>query len=242
MSDIHVSIAPETVFEFLGVHITNSILTTVLVTTVIVLTAIFISSRIQFVPGALQVVVETIIGTMNKLVENMSGSHSKEFFPYIMTFFIFILVSNLTGILPGVGTFGVTEGEKLIPLFRPPTADLNTTISLAMISVIMTQYLGLKHLGFKLHLKKYINLKSPIDAIVGFLEFLAEIAKLISFSFRLFGNVFAGEVLLTVILFLVPAFFPLPFLGLEIFAGFIQAVVFSILTLVFWSLAVQKTH
>jgi F-type H+-transporting ATPase subunit a len=127
---------------------------------------------------------------------------------------------------------------KFIPYFRAGTADLNTTIALALISVIATQVIGFKYLGLH-YMNKYINFKSPIDAFVGLLEAVSEISKIISFAFRLFGNIFAGEVLLAVIYFLLPILVPIPFLGLEIFVGTIQALVFTTLSLVFMNLATQ---
>ncbi len=127
-------------------------------------------------------------------------------------------------------------GTKFVPYFRAGTADLNTTIALAGISVVATQYFGFKALGGH-YLKKYFNFSSPIMTFVGLLELVLETAKIMSFAFRLFGNIFAGEVLLAVMMFLVPVIVPMPFYGLEIFVGMIQAVVFSMLSLVFFNLA-----
>lgn len=127
-------------------------------------------------------------------------------------------------------------GAKVIPLFRAGTADLNTTIALAAISVASTQYFGLKVLGSH-YWKKYFDFSSPIKAFVGILELILELAKIMSFSFRLFGNIFAGEVLLAVMMFLVPIIVPMPFYGLELFVGMIQGVVFAMLSLVFFNLA-----
>ena len=127
-------------------------------------------------------------------------------------------------------------GPKFVPLFRPATADLNTTLALALISMSLVQFFGVKYqkMGY---FKKFLDISSPIAFIVGILELVSEFAKVISFSFRLFGNIFAGEVLLSVILALVPVVIPMPFYGLEIFVGFIQAVVFSILSLAFFNMA-----
>jgi len=129
-------------------------------------------------------------------------------------------------------------GPEFVPYLRAGTADLNTTIALALISIIATQVIGIKFLGIH-YFKKYVNFKGPIDAFVGMLETVSEISKIISFSFRLFGNVFAGEVLLAVIYYLLPVIVPIPFLGLEIFVGAIQAFVFATLSLVFMNLATQ---
>jgi len=129
------------------------------------------------------------------------------------------------------------HASVFVPLFRASTADLNTTIALALISVGMTQYYGVAYLGLS-YFTKFLNFKQgPIFTFVGLLEIISELAKIISFAFRLFGNIFAGEVLLAVIAYLLPLIAPVPFLGLEIFVGFIQALVFAMLTLVFINMA-----
>ena len=129
-----------------------------------------------------------------------------------------------------------------IPLFRSPTADLNTTLALAIIGMGMLQYWGMKALGGFTYLGKFFTLKDPVSMFVGILEFISEAGKVISFSFRLFGNIFAGEVLLVIIGSLIPVIAPLPFIGLEIFVGFIQALVFSMLLAVFLSIATTEAH
>ncbi|MBW7944299.1 F0F1 ATP synthase subunit A [Patescibacteria group bacterium] len=128
------------------------------------------------------------------------------------------------------------EHAELVPLLRAGTADLNMTIALGLISVGLTQYYGLKYLSLG-YLKKYINFSSPINFAVGLLEIILEFAKVVSFAFRLFGNIFAGEVLLAVISFLVAVIAPMPFYGLELFVGFIQALVFSMLSVVLFNMA-----
>jgi len=118
-------------------------------------------------------------------------------------------------------------------------ALLPILLALAITAVLLVNIMGVRATGFGAHMRKFFTLKSPVDFFVGILEFIAEFAKIVSFSFRLFGNVFAGEVLLAITAFLVPFFIPVPFLMLEVFVGFIQALVFSMLTMVFISLAVQ---
>ncbi len=135
-----------------------------------------------------------------------------------------------------VETAGGTK-EKLTPLFRGPTADLNTTLALALIAVVAVQYYGIASLGSKMYLSKFFNFTNPIYFYVGILELISETSRVISFAFRLFGNIFAGEVLIAVIAFLIPLIVPLPFMGLEVFVGFIQALVFAMLTAVFLSVA-----
>jgi F-type H+-transporting ATPase subunit a len=184
--------------------------------------------------------VEGVLGMM----EPVFGSRKKaeKYLPWIATFFILILLSNWLGLFPGVGSIIVKGEHGSAPLLRAPASDLNFTIALAIISVIIINYFGIKVLGLKLHLKKFFDFRSPIKFFIGILELVSEIAKIISFSFRLFGNVFAGEVLLTIIVFLVPYFIPLPFLMFEVFVGFMQAFVFSMLTMVFIAMAISHAE
>jgi len=161
----------------------------------------------------------------------------RKIFIVSLTFFVFILVPNWLGILPGIGSVGFYEEGKFIPFFRSPNSDLNMTLSLAILSVLLAQYYGIQQLGFSHYLKKFLNLKSPSGFFIGILELIGEFAKVISFSFRLFGNVFAGEVLLITISALMPLIAPLPFIFLEFFVGLIQALIFAILTAIFIKVA-----
>jgi len=149
------------------------------------------------------------------------------------------------GLLPGAGTVGVHEIKEgktiLVPFIRSASADLNTTLAISLIAVFFVHFMGISAIGIVRYGKKFLvnPFKKPyfIGTFVGVLELISEIAKIISFSFRLFGNVFAGEVLLIVMLNLVPYIMPLPFLFLEVFVGFVQALVFAMLTLVFLKMA-----
>jgi len=183
------------------------------------------------------------------MIDDVTGNRKQtyQFFPLIATIFIFIIVSNWLGLFPGFGSIGFFEtvnsvsGEEhtaFVSFLRSANSDLNTTLALAMISVFATQIFGILALGVFKYGKKFINFSSPISFFVGILELIGELAKMISFSFRLFGNIFAGEVLLVVIMTLAPFIAPIPFFGLELFVGFIQALVFSMLTLVFLKVAV----
>ena len=282
MSSLHISISAETIFHIGPLAVTNSMLTGIIVTMLIILFAVSAKSSLKPLskPSKFQSLVELIVESLNSLIEGIAGKGKKLklFGPFIISFFIFILLNNWIGLLPGVGTIGILEKETettieevattpanqetedadietskeqeateenahveeskgtFVPIFRPATADLNTTLALALISIAMVQIFGVKFQKLS-YFKKYFNLSSPINFVVGILELVSEIAKIISFSFRLFGNIFAGEVLLTVILFLVPVIIPMPFYGLEIFVGFIQSIVFSILSLVFFNMA-----
>ena len=168
-------------------------------------------------------------------------------FPLAATLFLFILLSNWVGLLPGMGTVGLHHGEHaIIPFIRSGSADLNTTLALSFVVVFSIQFIGIASIGVVKYGKKFLvsPLKKPyiIGSFVGVLELLSEITRMISFSFRLFGNVFAGEVLLMVMLHLVPYILPLPFLIIEVFVGFIQAAVFALLTLVFIKMATLESE
>ncbi len=243
MSTLHISISAEPIFHVGSLTITNSMLTTWIVTGILILLVYLFSRQIKATgrPGRLQSFIEFIIEGLSGIVESMVGkAKTKIFFPLIGTFFIFILFSNWSGLLPGAGTIGF-HGELhgasvFIPYFRAPTADINTTLALGLISMIMVQFFGLRYLGVG-YLKKFFNFSSPINFFVGVLELLSDVSKIISFAFRLFGNIIAGEILLLVMGFLVPVLGPTPFIGLELFVGFIQALVFMMLSTVFINMA-----
>lgn len=235
-----ISLAAEPIFHFWGFKITNSLLSTWIVIGLLFLLVFLINKNAKLIPSGLQNFFEKILEAMYDLCVSVAGPKAPVFFPLVFTFFLFILLANWFGLLPGVGSIGFYEKihgkEVFVPLFRAATSDLNTTIALALISMFAVQYYGFKFHKFS-YFKKFLNFKSPIMFFVGILELVSDISKIISFSFRLFGNVFAGEVLLMVIAFLIPVAGTLPFFGLELFVGFIQALVFSMLTLVFLNVA-----
>lgn len=283
MSSLHISLSAEPVAHIAGLTITNSILTSLVVSALIVTFAFAAKASLKTSgkPTKFQALVEFIVESFRNMVRGVAESDRKVeiFTPVILSFFMFIIMNNWFGLLPGVGTIGFKEEPKevrlvtsvhaseevapvanesetsiqgaetspesstpkrkeavFVPYFRAGTADLNTTIALALISVVLTQVYGVYFQ--KMHyFGKYINFSSPINFFVGLLETVLELAKVMSFAFRLFGNIFAGEVLLAVMMFLVPLVIPMPFYGMEIFVGFIQALVFSMLSLVFFSMA-----
>ena len=311
MSSLHISISAEPIYHIGDFVITNSMFTSVIVSALIIAFALAANAAVKHQngkPTRFQVFVEFIIESLHNLVQGITENKAKTalFFPLIATFFIFILVNNWVGLLPGVGTVGfleeeagastehvdtrfkvqastpavedhgieatgtmeagspvqegtdedhaaesgVAEGEAVeehgagpvfVPYLRAATADLNTNIALALISVTMTQIWGVKFLKLS-YFKKYIDISNPINFFVGMLELILELAKIVSFAFRLFGNIFAGEVLLAVIAFLIPVIAPMPFYGMELFVGFIQALVFSMLSLVFFNMATMGHH
>lgn len=256
---MHISLAAERIFSLFGLPITNSMLMTWLAMLILVIVAYLAGRRPQLVPGKLQNLLESILEFFFNLVNSIlqDKTLSYQVFPIVATFFLLIVLSNWLGLLPGVGPIGYfheVHGEVVLtPLFRPTNADINSTLSWAIISVVVTQFFGVMMLGLGQHVSKYVNLngllsfkfEGLIHFFVGILELFSEISKMISFSFRLFGNIFAGEVLLTVMAFLVPFIAPLPFYFLELFVGLVQGVVFATLTLVFIKVAVtshEHTH
>lgn len=212
--------------------------------------AVRLGLRTSGKPTGLQNVLEIIVEGWLSIMDGVTGDRalSKRFFGIIVTIFLFVLVSNWAGLIPGVGSIGVTsahaEGEHggLTHIFRPGTSDLSTTLVLAIIAVVATQVQGIRACGVWGYLRRFINFHSPVLFLVGLLEMVLEFAKIFSFGFRLFGNIFAGEVLLAVIISLVPFIAPMPFYGLEIFVGLIQATVFAMLTLVFFKMATVEAH
>ena len=238
---MHISITPETLFHLGPLTVTNTLLTAWLVVIVVALGAIVFSLTLKRMPSRFQTAVESVIDGLLGFFETIAGSREcrKRFFPIVATIFTFVLLSNWAGIIPGVGSIGfreVHEGkETFVPLFRSVFSDLNMTLALALITVALSHIFGFIFVGVKGHLGKFIMLQSPVAAFTGVLEIISELSKIISLSFRLFGNIFAGEVLLTIMAFLVPYLVPVPFLGLELFVGFIQALIFGTLAMVVFS-------
>jgi F-type H+-transporting ATPase subunit a len=234
----HISLKAEEVFHILNIPVTNTVILAFLAVLFLTAGSFLLHRRLLLAPGTIQNVVEIIFEKVLATMDEVLGSRKKseKYLPFVATIFIFVLTSNWLGLLPGVGSIGIKE-EKFVPLLRSPASDLNFTLALALITVFTVNTFGIINLGARIHLKKFFNFKNAVDFFIGLLELISEFAKIISFSFRLFGNVFAGEVLLIIIAFLLPFLGPIPFLLLEIFVGFIQAFIFSMLALVFIAIA-----
>ena len=243
---MNISLAAEPLFYLGSFPITNTLIMAWLIIIFLSLLAGAVSFKLKSIPRRLQSVIEMLFEAVLSLMESVTEDkkQARKFFPIVATIFLFVLLSNWLEVVPGLGTVGlwqVHQGETiLVPFIRSASADLNFTLALAIISVFTVQLFGIMALGAFKYAGKFINFKNPVYFFVGILELFAELAKIVSFSFRLFGNIFAGEVLLMVMLFLVPYVVPLPFLFLEIFVGLVQALIFSMLTLVFLKMAV--TH
>ena len=285
-------------------HITNTMVTTWGAIALVLILGLFASRRVTAVPTGLQTVFEVLIEYFQNLGEGLAGKRAAVYIPLVLTIFIFIVVSNWMGILPGFGTIGwiepaeelihhaeeeaeadethadlggitlnVFDGDGdvgilgfgsvsdtitaeefeewhgteesdgkqagvLVPFLRSANTDVNTTLAIALVAMFFVHFWAIRSLGFFSHAGKYFNVRQgPIWFFVGILEMISEVARIISFTFRLFGNIFAGEVLVVAMAFLIPLIGIIPFLGLELFVGLIQAFIFSMLTLVFAAVA-----
>ncbi|MFI5205713.1 MAG: F0F1 ATP synthase subunit A [Candidatus Paceibacterales bacterium] len=235
----HIALAADKLFYIGPLPITNTIITTWLVTFIMVAFAFVATRKVTLIPSSVQNFAEFAIEYLHNLVESVAGTKTAVFFPIIASFFFFIIVGNYLGLLPGFGTIGFHQGGKFVPLFRSINSDLNTTLALALVSVITTHYLAIKYLGLGGYAKKWFSL-NPIFLFVGLIELAGEFTKVISLSFRLFGNIFAGETALETVSKLFAFVVPIPFMLLEIIVGFVQALVFAMLTLVFMVILTQN--
>jgi F-type H+-transporting ATPase subunit a len=242
---------------------------------VISVVAYFVGKNIKKIPSKTQTFFETAFSFALGYIEEVLESRelAKRFFPLIATLFIFILMGNWFGLLPGVGslyiekpveveaseskeiqqthegtTYIVPEGQYTevethhVELFHPTSVDLNFTLALAIVSFFIVEISGILYVGALHYAGKFFNFKSVIGFFVGIIELFSELARLVSFSFRLFGNMFAGKTLIIVATFFIPLIVPVPLMVYEIFVGLIQASIFSILTLFFIKLAISEVH
>jgi F-type H+-transporting ATPase subunit a len=261
-----ITIPPDVIFNVFGFNITNTLFCTWLTIIVMVIIMYFGTRRRDLIPSGFQNFMEWSIESILRLVQSVVGEKKgRQFFPLIATFFFFILFANMEDILPGIDTIGrvnitaiqaahltVPQGpvvflfgnlsNKIVPIFRPPTSDLNLTFAMALISVVVTQVFGFIYLGAGQQLGRYFRfnvlfrhgpMQGPIEFFVGLIELITYIARLLSFAFRLFGNIFAGSAVLALFAFLIPALADIIFIPLEIFVAFVQALIFALLTLVF---------
>ena len=242
---IHVKLAPHTFTHVGPIPITDSLLATWLVMSILLVGAFAIGRTLRTIPGRLQSTVEWLFSFTLEQMESILESRvlARKFFPFIMTIFIFISFANLMKFVPGLDAIGLFDEHGVFnPLFRAVNTDLNVTLALALISFVVIEVTGVAMIGFFKYAGKFINFSSPLNFIVGIIELISEVSRLISFSFRLFGNIFAGKVLLAVIAYFVPLFVPVPMIAFEMFVGIIQGLVFALLTLLFIKMAITEPH
>jgi F-type H+-transporting ATPase subunit a len=221
-----ISIKAEELFHLGALPVTNSMLVAFIISISLILFALLLNRNLKRIPGKVQtffeIVIEGILSFMDTVFHDRHKS--EKYLPLISSIFFFVILSNWSGLLPVVGS---------VILGHYP---------LAIISVVSVNAYAISAIGFKQHAGKFFNFQGPIEFFVGILELISEFVKIVSFSFRLFGNIFAGEVLLIVVGSLLPYAAPLPFLFLEVFVGFIQALIFSMLTMVFIGMSVEEHH
>lgn len=258
-----VTIYAEPIFHIGKFTVTNSLLNSWLAVIVIIILCLVLRLKLKKVPGKVQHIFELLLGGAISLVDQVTNDRkiTNKIFPLVLSLFVFILINNWLGLLPIVGSVGFyafEEGHQVfLPLFRAGTADINTTLALSLAMVIGSNIFGIIAIGAWKTFNKYVNVSvlgsiftkvrkdpsilivAPITFFVGILELIGEFAKVASLSFRLFGNVFAGEVLLASMAAIFAYILPGPFLFLEVFIGLIQALIFSLLATVYFTIASQ---
>lgn len=225
-----------------GFPITNSLILAWLVMLLLIGFAYFFGRSLSLVPGKLQAAVEwAFSGTLEYMTEVLGSEVlARRFFPLVASIFLFVATINEVEFFPGVGSLGLIHASEFLPVLRAPTTDLNFTLALAMIAFFTIELTGLMTLGFFKYAGKYVNLKSPIGFAVGLIELVSNLGRLVSFSFRLFGNIFAGEVMVLVAGYFLPYLLPAPLMAFEMFIGLVQALVFAMLTMFFIKLAIAE--
>ena len=254
----------EEVFHLFGFPITNSIVAAWLTIIVLVGFSYVVTRRLKLVPSRLQAFFEFALGSLLNFCQSVAGEkNGRRFFPIVATIFLFVILNAWLSLLPGFGSIEVVSGGgHPVHLLRSANTDINMPLALAIMSFIFVSYFGVKSLGIG-YLAKFVNVSQffrsvgqifsgklraglsgifigIINIFVGFLETLSELVRIVSFTLRLFGNMTAGEILLVMATFLIPFLFALPFYGLELLVGFVQALIFAGLTLIFLTMAV--TH
>jgi len=246
----------EKVTTIAGLPITTALITSWLSVLVIIILSFALRLSLKKIPGKLQHLFEMMIEGGLSMADQVTGSRriSEKVLPIALAIFMFVLVNNWFGILP-LTAIGFVQNHSFIPFIRSGTADINTTIGLAVVAVLAANAFGVVSLGAWKMFNKYVNVKAlgiavrnvrkdpmglltaPIHFFVGIIEIVGEFAKIASLSFRLFGNVFAGEVLLASMAALVAYAVPIPFLFLEVMVGAVQAFIFAMLTIVYFTIA-----
>jgi F-type H+-transporting ATPase subunit a len=244
--------------------VTNTLIASWFTIIVLVILAYTLTRKMNLIPGKRQAIAEAIVEGLLNFVESVAGKkHARRLFAGVATIFLYVISNAYLALLPFFGSVGIFEHDgKFAPLFRAANTDVNVPLSIAIMSFIFVEYWGMKALGVSHYLSEFINVRQMgqgfkelfsgqgksavmnivfgfINLFVGVLEIFSHLTRMLSFTFRLFGNMTAGEILILVSSFLIPAVFSIPFYGLELLIGLIQALIFSGLTLVFGTIAVS---
>ena len=214
--------------------ITGSIIMSWIVMAVVIIPLTIIARRLKEIPSGVQNVVEFAIESLSSFAVGIGGPGAKKFITFFLACFLFIVVSNWSGLIPGVGR---------VHEFRAPTSDVNVTVGLALVAFVYFHYQGMRVLGIGGYFGKFFTLKGgPVGLFVGVIEFFLEFVKPLTLAMRLFGNIYGGELALAVVTTITIAYIPLAMYGLELFVGLMQAIIFSVLVLVFTMLAMEGHH
>lgn len=255
MENINVSLKADVIGNFLGFPITNTFINSIFISLVLIILVLVFSRKISIIPSKFQLIVEGLTDGVRNYVEEVLGDKkiADKVFPLVLSLFIFILFVNLFKFLPGAESL-MYEGVHML---KPVHSDLNMTIALAIVSFLVIQFLGIFILGFWKYGSKFFDIgnffksftkgwKAPFIAfgklLLGLIELISEIAKLVSLSFRLFGNILVGGILLLLVGSVAHYFLPLPILFFELFVAVLQATLFSVLTLFYIKMAISEPH
>jgi len=262
VSKPHVMLPSEGIFNISSFSITNTLIASWLSIFFLVLLFYFCTRKMKLIPGRLQSFAELVVEMLLNFMEGAAGAkNARKLFPVVATIFLYVLTNAYLALMPFFGTIGIFEHEHtFVPILRAANTDINVPLSIAIVSFVFVEYIGLRAIGALHYLNSFFNIGQLRDGIsnlfkgkmgpalsgimlgfinlfVGSLEIFSHFIRIVSFTFRLFGNMTAGEILLLVVCFLVPFIATIPFYGLELLIGFIQALIFAGLTLVFGTIA-----
>ena len=213
--------------EKFGLHIPPHVSYAVLVALILLVLGWLASRRISLVPKGAQNVFELVVSGLEEFMVDVTGEEGRAFFPFIASFFLFIMLCNLIGLLPG---------------FYSPTANVNTTLSLALCTFIYTHYLGIKYHGAK-YIKHFLGPIPALAPLFFIIELVGHFARVLSLTLRLFGNIMGEDLVLTILLFLAGMFLaPLPMMFLAVFTSVVQAFVFTLLSMMYFAGAMEHAH
>ena len=259
-----IELPSEPVFHIGHFSVTNTLVASWFTIIVLVGLSFFCTRKMKLIPDRRQGMAEAVVEGLLNFVESVSGKkHARMLFPGVATIFIYVISNAYLALLPFFGSIGVIEHDgKFAPLFRSANTDVNVPLSIAIMSFIFVETWGMRSVGVLHYLSEFINVSQMVQGLkqllkgkigqalmnmvfgfislfVGVLEIFSHLTRMLSFTFRLFGNMTAGEILILVSCFLIPLVFTIPFYGLELLIGLIQALIFSGLTLVFGTIAVS---
>ncbi|TSC85870.1 MAG: F-type H+-transporting ATPase subunit a [Parcubacteria group bacterium Gr01-1014_8] len=239
---IHVALAAERLGHFLGIPITNTLVTSLAAMGILVILSFVMRGRLKLIPGKFQTLLEYAFEFVYDYVAETleSTEMARKFFPLLMTIFLFVFTANILEFIPGVGSLTFDHH----PLFRGANTDLTTPLVLALVSFFVIEITGILTIGIWKYGSKFLQnpLTNPVGFAVGLIELIGELVRVVSLSFRLFGNIFAGAVVISVATYFAPYGVPVLLMLFEIFIGFLQAAVFALLTLFFIKLAIEEPH